>query len=315
MHSLNLAARAGRWSAQHWKTATFGWLAFVVAALVVGQALGTKNIDPNDTVPGESGEMTRILDAGFKQPAGESVLIQSTTLRAEYPRFQAAVDDVLRRVSAIDVVTNVRSPLEEENRGQISRDRRSALIQFDIRGDADEATEKVDPVLAAVADTQRAHPELFIGAFGDASANKALEEQFAKDLEKAGYLSLPVTLIILVLAFGALVAAAATSGRAVLISGITVMIAMAGMFFTGDPTFSSFALATIIVVAMAVLGSLTVLPALLAKLGDRVNWVRIPFFGRAQARSGGRVWGAVLDRVLRRPLVSAIAAAALLVAL
>jgi RND superfamily putative drug exporter len=386
MHSLNLAARAGRWSAQHWKTATFGWLAFVVAALVVGQALGTKNIDPNDTVPGESGEMTRILDAGFKQPAGESVLIQSTTLRAEDPRFQAAVDDVLRRVSAIDVVTNVRSPLEEENRGQISRDRRSALIQFDIRGDADEATEKVDPVLAAVADTQRAHPELFIGAFGDASANKALEEQFAKDLEKAGYLSLPVTLIILVLAFGALVAAgiplllaltavlatmgllafpsqlmpvdeyvsavvlliglavgvdytmfylkrereeraagrgeeaaleaaAATSGRAVLISGITVMIAMAGMFFTGDPTFSSFALATIIVVAMAVLGSLTVLPALLAKLGDRVNKGRLPFLGRAQARSGGRLWGAVLDRVLRRPLVSAIAAAALLVAL
>jgi RND superfamily putative drug exporter len=113
----------------------------------------------------------------------------------------------------------------------------------------------------------------------------------------------------------ALEAAAATSGRAVLISGITVMIAMAGMFFTGDPTFSSFALATIIVVAMAVLGSLTVLPALLAKLGDRVNKGRVPFLGGAQTRSGGRLWGAVLDRVLRRPLVSAIAAAALLVAL
>jgi RND superfamily putative drug exporter len=113
----------------------------------------------------------------------------------------------------------------------------------------------------------------------------------------------------------ALEAAAATSGRAVLISGLTVMVAMAGMFFTGDPTFSSMAVATMMVVAMAVLGSLTVLPALLSKLGDRVNKARVPFLARAQARSGGRMWGAILDRVLRRPLVSAVVAGGLLVAL
>jgi uncharacterized membrane protein YdfJ with MMPL/SSD domain len=385
-NSRNIAARMGRWSAAHWKTATFGWLAFVVAALVAGNALGTKNIDPNSTIPGESGRMTRILEAGFEQPAGESVLIQSKTVTARDPRFQAAVEDVVRRVYALNVVTNVRSPLEKEHQGQISPDRHSALVQFDIRGDVEEAPDKVDPVLTAVADAQKANPEVFIGAFGDASATKALEAEFATSLETAGFLSVPVTLAVLVLAFGALVAAgiplllaltavlgtmgllafpsqlmpvdefisavvlliglavgvdytmfylkrereeraagrseqaaleaaAATSGRAVLVSGFTVMIAMAGMFFAGDPTFSSFALATIIVVAMAVLGSLTVLPALLAKLGDRVNMVRIPFFGRAQSRSGGRVWGAILDRVLRRPLVSAVVAGGLLVAL
>ena len=78
----------------------------------------------------------------------------------------------------------------------------------------------------------------------------------------------------------ALEAAAATSGRSVLVSGATVMIAMAGMLFSGDKTFMSFSVATMIVVAVAMLGSLTVLPAVLSKLGDRVEKGRIPLLGR-----------------------------------
>ena len=76
----NLAARMGRWSADHWKTATFGWLAFVLVAFALGGAAGTKTIDPNTAGPGESGRMDRILDEGFERPAGESVLIQSRSL-------------------------------------------------------------------------------------------------------------------------------------------------------------------------------------------------------------------------------------------
>ena len=114
----------------------------------------------------------------------------------------------------------------------------------------------------------------------------------------------------------ALEAAAATSGRAVLISGITVLIAMAGMFLSGDKTFMSFSIGTMMVVAIAMLGSLTVLPAVLGKLGDRVEKGRVPFLGRLRSKNGeSRVWNAVLTRVLRRPLVSALAAAAVLVAL
>src|SRR4030095_6623654 len=75
----------------------------------------------------------------------------------------------------------------------------------------------------------------------------------------------------------ALEVAAATSGRSVLISGLTVIVAMAGMFLTGDKIFASFGVATILVVATAMLGSLTVLPALLSRLGDNVDRVRIPF--------------------------------------
>jgi RND superfamily putative drug exporter len=115
----------------------------------------------------------------------------------------------------------------------------------------------------------------------------------------------------------ALAFAAATSGQAVLISGLTVMIAMAGMFFAGSIVFQSFAVGTILVVGIAVLGSLTVLPAVLSKLGDGVEKGRVPFIGRLRRRQDGdsRVWSAILDRVLRRPLVSALLAGGLLIAL
>jgi RND superfamily putative drug exporter len=377
----------GRWSADHWKTATFGWLAFVVVAFVLGGMVGTTVIDTGKHGPGESGRMDGILDASFQQPASEIVLIQSSSLRAGTPAFDSAVEDVVARVSKLGVVQNVRSPLARGNAGQIARDGRSALVELDIRGDKDESADKIDPVLGAVAAAQRAHPGLYIGTFGDASVFKGVQTAYGEDLGKAGLLSLPVTLVILVVAFGALVAAgiplllgltsvfatfglialtsgllpvadeayamvlliglavgvdysmfylkrerqeraagrseraaleaaAATSGRSVLVSGLTVMVAMAGMFLTGNATFSSLALATILVVAVAVLGSLTVLPALLSRLGDNVDRLRLPLVGRRRRNEGeGRIWGAIVDRVLRRPVLSAVAATALLLAL
>ena len=106
----------------------------------------------------------------------------------------------------------------------------------------------------------------------------------------------------------ALEAAAATSGRAVLISGLTVMAAMAGMFLAGNAVFVSFGIGTILVVAVAMLGSLTVLPAMLSLLGAK-GWTekgRVPWVAKRRHKTGGesRVWGAILDRVLKRPLVS-----------
>jgi uncharacterized membrane protein YdfJ with MMPL/SSD domain/pimeloyl-ACP methyl ester carboxylesterase len=378
----NLAARMGRWSATHWKTATFGWLALVVVAFGLGGMVGTKNPDPNTAGPGESGRMDRILHDGFKRPAAENVLIQSRTTTAGTPAFDAAVNDVIARVSREADVRNVRSPLAPANADQISKDRHSALVGFDIRGEIDKAPDKVGPIVDAVAAAQAAHPGFFIGEMGDASAPKAVVDQQGKDLAKAGELSLPITLIILIITFGALVAAgiplllgltavfgtfglvaiashvlpmanevqplvlliglavgvdysmfylrrareerakgrseraaleaaAATSGRSVLISGLTVMVAMAGMFFTGDKGFASFAVATMMVVAVAMLGSLTVLPALPSRLGDRVEKVRV----RRRRNNGGEsgMWGWIVDRVLRRPALSAgIAGGALL---
>ena len=376
----NIAARMGRWSASHWKTATFGWLAFVVVAFALSSMVGIKSPDPNETGPGQSGRMDKILDAGFKQPAGESVLIQSRSLRVSDPAFAAAIRDVVARVSTVGVVQNVR-------RGEIAKDGHAALVDFEIRGDNTKAVDKIAPVLDRVAEAQQAHPQLFIGEFGEASAAEGTHTAFNNDLAKAGLLSLPITLLILLITFGALVAAgvplllgltavfatfgllalpshllpiadeapalilliglavgvdyamfylkrerqeraagrseraaleaaAATSGRSVLISGLTVMAAMAGMFLTGDPTFSSFALATMVVVAIAVLGSLTLLPALLSRLGDNVDRLRVPFAGRHRRSDGeSRIWGAIVDRVLARPVLSVVLAGGLLVGL
>jgi uncharacterized membrane protein YdfJ with MMPL/SSD domain len=384
--SRNLAARAGRWSAAHWKTATLGWLAFVVAAIVIGGAVGTKQLGDDEGVPGESGRMEKILEENFRAPAGEVVLIQSRTSTADRPAFRSAIDDVADRISALPAVTNVQSPLTRGNSDQISADRHSAFVSFDIRGDPDKAVDKVDPILAAVADAKAANPDVSIGSFGAASSDKEINDSVGKDLERAGLLSIPVTIAVLIVAFGALVAAgiplllaltavvatmgllaipsqvwpvdentsavvlliglavgvdyalfylkrereeraagrseqaalqaaAATSGRSVLVSGLTVMTAMAGMFLTGDKTFASFAMATIMVVGAAVLGSLTVLPALLSRLGDRVNRVRVPLLHRLQRPGGGGAWAWILDRVLRRPLAAALVSAGILVAL
>ena len=107
----------------------------------------------------------------------------------------------------------------------------------------------------------------------------------------------------------ALAAAAATSGRAVLVSGMTVLIAMAGMFLSGDKTFMSFSVGTMIVVAVAMVGSLTVLPAVLSSSATRSRRAGSRSSTAAAAtKASGRIWGAILDRVLRHPVVSAVLA-------
>ena len=209
--SKNVAARMGRWSADHWKTATFGWLAFVVVAFGLGGMVGTKNI-ASSAGPGESGRMDRILEAGFEQPANEHVLIQSGSHRVGTTAFDAAITDVVARVSKIADVRDVRSPLAPGYAAQISKDRHSALVQFQIRGDKEKAVHKIDPVLDTVAAAKRAHPGFTIGEFGDASAEQGVVASYDEDLGKAGALSLPITLIVLVLTFGSLVAAIVAGG-------------------------------------------------------------------------------------------------------
>jgi uncharacterized membrane protein YdfJ with MMPL/SSD domain len=377
----HLAARMGRWSATHRKTAIFGWLAFVLAALVLGSLVGTEKLDPGVSTVGESGRADAVLADRFEKPLAERVLVQHPTLTAGDALYRATLAEIDRRLASFDAVAAVREPV-------VSPDGRSALVELQLATtDKPQAQDDVQPILAAVASLQRAHPAFSIGQFGDASAARQLEEAFAADLEKAGLFSLPITLAILVLAFGALVAAglplllalsavlatmgllaipsqlvpldgnidaivlliglavgvdyslfylkrvreeraagrsegaaleaaAATSGRAVLISGLTVIIAMAGMFLTGERTFAGFALATILVVAVAVLGSLTVLPALLAWLGDRVEKARVPFLHRLRRNDGEpRFWGWLLARVLGRPKLAATLSAGALLAL
>jgi uncharacterized membrane protein YdfJ with MMPL/SSD domain len=390
VQSQNLASRAARWSAGHRKTAIFGWLAFVVIAVFLAGAVGQKTIADEDYGNGSSKTADKaIAAANFRDAAEEQVLVQGKgSVKVGDAQFTTAVKDVVNRLGNTAHVDKIESPLAKGNEGQISKDGRSALVTFEIPGDDDVAEDRVDATLAATAAAQKANPQVFVGQFGDASADKAISKAFEDDFKKAEGLSLPITLLILIVAFGALVAAgvplllgltavaatigllapisqlfpmdesvgsvvllvglavgvdysmfylrrkmeerdagrskedalafaAATSGQAVLISGLTVMIAMAGMFFAGSIVFQSFAVGTILVVGVAVLGSLTVLPAVLSKLGDKVEKGRVPIVGRMRHRNHGesRIWGWILDRVLRRPVISLVVAGGILVAL
>jgi putative drug exporter of the RND superfamily len=111
--------------------------------------------------------------------------------------------------------------------------------------------------------------------------------------------------------------ASATSGRSVLLSGVIVMMGMAGMFFSGMDIFEGFALAAILVVFVAMLGSVTVLPAVLSLLGDKVETLRVPFLARRRRERprGGRAWNAVLGRVTRWPWLFAPLSAAVMLLL
>ncbi|MGZ4346786.1 MAG: MMPL family transporter [Gaiellaceae bacterium] len=389
--SNNIAARMGRWSATHRKKAIFGWLAFVVLSVAIGAFVGTKQIDQNNSNVGEAHRADQmLLDAGFQiDPQTEFVLIQSKTRTFDDAAFKSVVQDTIVAVQPHRAVfTNLKSPLDPRNRTQVSNDGHTALVEFTMKGTDKEAKKVIDPVVKATDGVQAKHPDFYVSEAGSISTGKALDKLFNSQLASAGERSIPLTLVILVLVFGAVVAAgiplllaltavfatigllalpshlismdpnisavvllvglavgvdyslfylkrereeraagrsaeaaleaaAATSGRSVLISGVTVMIAMAGMFFSGDKGFMSFAVATMTVVAIAMLGSLTVLPAVLSKLGDKVEKGRIPFLGRLRRKDGGenRVWSAILTPALRRPLISAVIAGAALVAL
>ena len=359
-HSNHLAARMGRWSASHWKTAVFGWLAFVVIAFMAGGKIGMNTIDLQDANVGQAHHADNILkESGFGQtdPQTEIVLVQSKTQTVNDPAFRAAVNDVARSVAPYRAVKNLRTPYQAGHADQISKDCHTAVVFWEMKGTADHAKTKIDAITATTAKVAARHPSLYVGEAGSVSSGKAIEAMFSEQLGKAGTRSLPLTLIILLLVFGSVVAAfvplllalssvlatiglisfvskitpmdqsvtevilliglavgidyslfylkrereeraagkghraaleaaAATSGRAVLISGLTVMVAMAGLVFTRDKTFVSFGIGTILVVLVSMIGSLTVLPAILAKLGDKVEKGRIPFLSRFRREDG-----------------------------
>jgi RND superfamily putative drug exporter len=385
--TMNLAARMGRWSAQHRKKAIWGWLVLVFLAFAIGGAVGTKTQDAAQSGVGESGSAERTIDNAFPKHQVEQVLIQSESSTATDPSFRGVVNSTQRRLEAVPYTQAFESPYAPGNAGQVSADGHSALIRFEIAGDDTQAQDRVGAALDATSAAQAANPEFAVEEVGDASVAKQLNDSISSDFKQAFVTSLPITLLILLIAFGALVAAAvplilaltavlatigiiailshispvdqsinevilliglavgvdysmfylrrereeresgrteeaslavaaATSGRAVLVSGLTVMLAMAGMYLGGAPTFTSFATGTIIVVAVAVVGSLTVLPALLAWLGDRIEKGGVPIVKNQPWNAGeSTAWSRILNPVLRHPAVSAVAATGLLLVL
>jgi RND superfamily putative drug exporter len=372
-----LTVRAARWSATHPWRAIAMWVVFVVACFALGSMTGTKQAQNN----GDVGEVTRaekIVDSGnFDNPDIESVLITPRSGGLDEAAADKVAVVVTQRMRALGGVADVAKPILAPNK--------EALIVRVTLQEGD-SNNRVQPLLDTTARIQQENPGLRIEEVGGASIDKALTETLGNDFKRAEMFSLPVTLAILLIAFGALIAAsvplvlalsavaaaiglsaaashlvpavdaansvilligmavgvdyslfylrrereerakgrghvdaveiaAATSGHAVVVSGTAVIISMAGLFLARDTVFSSFAVGSILVVAVAVVGSLTVLPAILAKLGRWVDRPRIPLLWRLTARNGEpRFWPFMLKPALKHPVATLLVAVTALLA-
>ncbi|MDX6221922.1 MAG: putative drug exporter of the superfamily [Frankiales bacterium] len=377
-----MTVRVARWSATHPWRAIGAWVLFVTLCVVGGGAVGTKALTQDSSPRTQSGQADRIESSGnFAHPSVENLLITARSGSLDPAAAEAAADDATSRFRSIAQVTAVDPAVT-------SADGRAVLVPITMAGDPDTASDRVAPLQTVTAAVQQAHPSVRVEEVGGASLDKAISATLGGDLHQAELISIPVTLLILLVAFGALIAAgvplllalssvgaaiglsafasqllpasdalssvvlligmavgvdyslfyvrrereerargasrleaieiaAQTSGHAVVVSGLAVAIAMAGLLVARDATFSSMAVGAILVVVVAVIGSLTVLPALLAKLGHWVDRPRIPFLWRLTAARTGtpRIWGALLKPSLRRPGISLLVSALALVAL
>jgi putative drug exporter of the RND superfamily len=389
--------RIACWSARHRIAVIVGWLVLGAGALLAGQLLGTQNQPQYD--PGQSGRAEQMLHQfGVVSPPSESVLIQArgTSPSATYahdPAMRGAVASVVHALRGLPhAARNIQSPLSSPASGPgrqalVSADGRSALVTFQVAGPTSQADTTVRADMAAVARVQASHPGLVITEAGEASTGQAASTLMGQDFRKAELTSVPITLVLLIAVFGALIAAgipvllagsavmvavsllaipsrwlpmgsstsevvliigmavgvdyslfylrrereeraagastrqalrtaAATSGRAILVSGLTVMISLAGLLLTGIDLFTGIAVGTIMVVGVAVAGSLTFLPALLSLLGPWADRGRIPFLGRHRTQAKpSRLWAALVRQVVRHPLIWGGAAALVLLAM
>src|SRR5215472_2332563 len=348
------------WSARHRKTAVLGWLALVAAVFVGGHMLPSTTVQQYDA--GQSGQAERTLNRlNVKFPPAENVLIQARSPGRTFARDAELRTATAQVVAALRArpgsAADVRSPLSPGGRALISASGTSALVTFNVPGNSDNEDQTVVPDLNAVAAVQARHPGMLIQEAEDASGDRAINGLVSADFRKAEETSVPITLILLLAVFGALIAAgiplllaasavvtaisllaipghwlpvgqdasevvlligmavgvdyslfylrrereerakgatvgealriaAGTSGRAIVVSGLTVMIALAGLFLAGAAVFTGIAVGAITVVGVAVIGSLTLVPALLSWLGRWADRGRIPFLRARRPRAG-----------------------------
>ncbi|MEU7238684.1 MMPL family transporter [Streptomyces sparsogenes] len=379
----SLTVRAARWSARHPWRAVVGWLVFVALCLVVGGAVGTNSATTADYRVGEAGRAEAMAAEGhLERRPTEQVLISARpggTLDGQAGKraAEAAARDLTARMKRLPEVASVAAPLW-------SGDGRILMVEVAIKGEELDADAKVGTLVAQTEAVQKSHPRLLLEETGSPSTSKGVDQQRNDDLALSEKITLPVTLITLLIAFGSVVMAtvplllalssiaaaiglsmvvshvspdvgvgtnvilmiglavgvdytlfylkrereerarsggrlssealvelaAATSGRAVVVSGLAVVASTATLYLASDVIFSSLATGTIVVVLVAVASSLTALPALLVVLGKRAERkaLRRAERGkparRTRGEGGGRIWAALLRPAARHPLAT-----------
>lgn len=369
--------RAARWSATHPWRAIGLWFAFVAIAVSLAATISTENPADADYRVGQSGQAEAMIEeAGLDNAPTENVLVTAPDGPLAPADSQAVVDDLTHELSGVKGVEEVAAPITSE-------DGTAVLVPIVLTDDDIDAAPIVEATDAVVA----AHPDLDIVQAGDITLDEAIDDRVGEDLHTAEFISLPITLVLMLLAFGALIAAglpvllagtsvaatigisapishlvpadmtvtsmivligmavgvdyslfylkrerqeraagrttldaveiaAETSGHAILVSGGAVIASLAGLFILTDPTFNSLAVGSILVVAVAVLGSITVLPALLVKLGRWVDRPRVPLMWRLNRRIGqGGISARLLAPVVGHPVAALVLAAVVIGAL
>jgi RND superfamily putative drug exporter len=369
--------RVADWSVRHRAAAIFGWLALVALAWVTGTFVpGT---DARSSAAGDAGTGQAVLNRQHtREPLWENVLVQADGRR--FAELRTVVADLVTTLTSSGAVADVRSPLHDP--ALVSGDGRSGLVTFRIPGATDEIKPHLTTATAAVGAVAARHPDVRLAQAGDLSVANAVDRSIKEDIGRSETRSLPLTLLILLVVFGSLVAAAVpvllagttvlatfgflsavdnlipvnsatssmtlligmavgvdyslfflrrakeerahgidesiriaarTSGHVIVVSGLTVALCVTGLLFTGLDNLRGLTVSTILVVVLAVCGSLTVLPATLSLLGRRVDRGRLPWLGRRRLRS--RFWARVASTVTRRPAWWSGLASALLVLL
>ena len=399
--SESFTKRIAMWSARRRRWVALAWVLIIILSFAACQAAPV-DTDIKEEGPGEAGKAVELFQERFGEDESkvqEIVVFSHPSLTVDDPEYQETVTGLmedLRALRATSPETTASTPavastrivsgttthydtgLPREQSPFVAQNDSGGDVTFvlvDMEGDSDEAEANVEDVLTAVDEAQTAAPAFTILEGGGASQAKQVEELINEDFSFALFLNIPITLVILVLAFGALLAAtvplalaiaaiivatgilslisqvyplsdvykeivllmglatgidyalfvvsryrterragktkeeslqtaAATSGKAVVFAGAAVILAVSGMFLVGNAIFSSLAVSAIVVVAMAIIASVTLLPMLIAFLGDNLEALRIPFLSGEQGKHGG-VWGVISDQVLARPAILA----------
>ena len=407
----SLTARLAMWSARYRKAVLIGWVLIVIVALGTCTAIEA-NTDIEDPAPGETGEAIKLVEERFggggEATTQETLVFSHPTLTVEDQEYHDTVQGLVQDLKGLvaektsvvggttvvtdtrvvaDVITHYDIATPRELSPFVARNETGGDITFALVmmvGDDDEASENIDPILETVAATNEASGDFDIYIGGAASFNKQINEIVEEDFGRALYFNLPITFAILILAFGAAVAAlvplalalvavivatgiltlvsqfyplevsyseivllmglatgidyslfvisryrterrsgrskeeslrtaSGTSGKAVVFAGTVVLLAISGMFVVDNVIFSSLGLAAIVAVALAIILSVSLLPALVALLGDNLDRLSVPFLSR-DGGTGGGIWGHITDQVLARPaILAAVTVTALIV--